>query len=65
MMLTLIGQKLKELGIMKNIKENNAFKVLHFFVTLVLFIYLFIYWSFLRPHSQHMEVPRLGVKSEL
>ena len=30
MMLTLIGQKLKELGIMKNIKENNAFKVLHF-----------------------------------
>ncbi|KAB0389777.1 hypothetical protein E2I00_014252 [Balaenoptera physalus] len=26
MMLTLIGQKLKELGIMKNIKENNAFK---------------------------------------
>lgn len=31
MMLTLIGQKLKELGIMRNIKENNAFKVLHFF----------------------------------
>ncbi|XP_054325575.1 xaa-Pro aminopeptidase 3 isoform X4 [Pongo pygmaeus] len=26
MMLTLIGQKLKDLGIMKNIKENNAFK---------------------------------------
>nr|XP_008526294.1 PREDICTED: probable Xaa-Pro aminopeptidase 3 [Equus przewalskii] len=26
MMLTLIGQKLKELGIMKNIKEDNAFK---------------------------------------
>ncbi|KAB0399930.1 hypothetical protein E2I00_014797 [Balaenoptera physalus] len=27
MMLTLIGQKLKELGIVKNIKKNNAFKV--------------------------------------
>uniref|UniRef100_A0A8C9IBP1 Xaa-Pro aminopeptidase 3 n=1 Tax=Piliocolobus tephrosceles TaxID=591936 RepID=A0A8C9IBP1_9PRIM len=26
MMLTLIGQKLKDLGIMKNIKENNVFK---------------------------------------
>ena len=31
-----------------------------------LFIYLFIYlFCFLGPHSQHMEVPRLGVKSEL
>lgn len=29
-MLTLIGQKLKELGIGKNVRENNAFKVLHF-----------------------------------
>ena len=28
-----------------------------------LFIYLFI--VFLGPHPQHMEVPRLGVKSEL
>ncbi|KAL0625428.1 hypothetical protein AAY473_004481 [Plecturocebus cupreus] len=27
MMLTLTGQKLKDLGIMKNIKENNAFKM--------------------------------------
>lgn len=31
MMLTLIGQKLKELGIVKNIKENSGFKVLHSF----------------------------------
>ena len=29
-----------------------------------LFIYLFIY-CFLGPHPQHMEVPRLGVESEL
>ena len=26
---------------------------------------LFIYFVFLGPHLQHMEVPRLGVKSEL
>jgi len=29
---------------------------------MVLFIYFF---GFLGPHSQHMEVPRLGVESEL
>ena len=30
------------------------------------FVCLFIYLSiFLGPHPQHMEVPRLGVKSEL
>ena len=29
------------------------------------FIYLFILFSFLRPHLQHMEVPMLGVESEL
>ena len=32
--------------------------------TYVLFIYLFIY-CFLGPHPWHMEVPRLGVQSEL
>ena len=30
MMLTLISQKLKELGITRNIKEKNPFKVFHF-----------------------------------
>ena len=29
------------------------------------FIYLFIYFGFLGLHPWHMEVPRLGVKSEL
>ena len=29
------------------------------------FIYLFYYYYFLGPHLPHMEVPRLGVKSEL
>ena len=28
-------------------------------------IYLFIYCAFLGLHSWHMEVPRLGVESEL
>ena len=27
--------------------------------------YLFIYFCFLRPHPQHMEVPRLVVQSEI
>ena len=30
-----------------------------------LFIYLSIYFCFLGPHPWHMEVPRLGVQSEL
>ena len=30
-----------------------------------LFIYLFIYVFFLGPHPWHMEIPRLGVESEL
>ena len=33
-------------------------------IYLFLFIYLFIF-VFLGPHPQHMEVPRLGVQSEL
>ena len=28
-------------------------------------IYFFIYFVFLGPHPQHMEVPRLGVELEL
>ena len=27
--------------------------------------FLFLFFAFLGPHLQHMEVPRLGVKSEL
>ena len=30
-----------------------------------LFFYFFVFSVFLGPHLQHMEVPRLGVKSEL
>ena len=33
------------------------------YLSLYLFIYLFIF-VFLGPHPRHMEVPRLGVKSE-
>ena len=32
-------------------------------IIILSFIYLFI--CFLRPHPQYMEVPRLGVQSEL
>ena len=28
-------------------------------------LFIFVFLSFLGPYSQHMEVPRLGVKSEL
>ena len=31
----------------------------------MLFLFLFFFLSFLWPHPQHMEVHRLGVKSEL
>ena len=31
----------------------------------ILFIYLFLSFVFLGPHLRHMEVPRLGVESEL
>ena len=41
--------------------EQNFFK----FFIVALFIYLFIYLCFLGPHLQHMEVPKLGVESEL
>ena len=35
-------------------------------VNVFYFIYLFIYlFSFLGPHAWHMEIPRLGVESEL
>ena len=27
--------------------------------------FFFFFWSFLGPHPRHMEIPRLGVKSEL
>ena len=31
----------------------------------ILFIYVFNYFCFLGPHPQRMEVPRLGVESEV
>ena len=41
------------------------FFFLFLFTFIYLFIYLFIYFCFLGLHPQHMEVPRLGVNSEL
>ena len=34
-------------------------------INFCLFCFLFLFFCFLGPHPQHMEVPRLGVKSEL
>ena len=34
-------------------------------VNVMCIIYLFIYFCFLGPHPQHIEVPRLGVELEL
>ena len=38
---------------------------LFFFFKGYFILFYFIHSVFLGPHSQHMEVPRLGVKSEL
>ena len=32
---------------------------------MILTLFFFFFFSFLGPHPRHMEVPRLGVKSEL
>ena len=39
-------------------------KIFVVFIFIYLFIYL-VFWSFLGPLPQHVEVPRLGVKLEL
>ena len=36
-----------------------------FFVLFCVFVCLFVCFCFLRPHTEHMEIPRLGVESEL
>ena len=40
------------------------FTALHF-TTLILFYFIFVFLPFLGPLPWHMEVPRLGVESEL
>ena len=50
--------------------SNNSIKAHTNINSIILFIYLFTYlfiylFIFLGPHSWHMEVPRLGVESEL
>ena len=45
---------------------SNMQYPLAIYLFFILFIYLFIYlFCFLGLHLQHMEVPRLGVESEL
>ena len=47
------------------VKSNGKFSILnlpHFSAILLLFLFVFV---FLGLHRQHMEIPRLGIKSEL
>ena len=46
------------------VKFNKALIFFLFLLFTYLFIYLFIY-LFLGPHLQHMEIPWVGVESEL
>ena len=48
-------------------KPSLLFLILILFLKLLLLCFIFITLSFvfLGPHPQHMEVPRLGIKSEL
>ena len=45
--------------------KGILFCVFKIHLKLYLFIYLFLSFVFLGPHLRHMEVPRLGVQSEL
>ena len=45
---------------LKKITPHSAWDV-----GVYLFIYIFFFLVFLGPHPWHMEVPRLGVESEL
>ena len=47
----------------KNMGGFFCFFVLWVFVVVVVFFFFF--FGFLGPHARHMEVPRLGVESEL
>jgi len=44
---------------------KRASILFYFYLFTYLPIYLFIYFAFLWPYLQHMEVPRLGVELEL
>ena len=47
------------------IKLSKLLKVKLFPQCVYIYIYFFFFGLFLGPHLQHMEVPRLGVQSEL
>ena len=51
------------ISLMWNLKQDTFLKI--FIFIFIYLIYLFIYFCFLGLHLQHMEVLRLGVKSEL
>ena len=45
----------------------TKYEVVHlsFVILVIRFFFFFFFLVFLGPHPRHMEVPRLGVKSEL
>ena len=53
--------KLKEVWRAPNELYQGCYHSVYFF----LFVLIYIYFAFLRLHLWHMDVPRLGVESEL
>ena len=43
---------------------GNAWGV-SLFLFIIILLLLLLFWLFLGPHPQHIEVPRLGVRSDL
>ena len=46
-------------------QKGRKSSLLLFFLSLSPFFFFFFFFGFLGPHPQYMEVPRLGVESEL
>ena len=55
-----VGKRNRELGIMKKGPSGHDTPLLKVF-----FVFCFFFFCFLGPHLQQMEVPSLGVESEL
>ena len=47
------------------VEDGNRESIYVFVFVYVTFFFFFVFLSFLGLHPQHMEVPRLGIKSEL
>ena len=45
--------------------ERQSLKFVLYIEVFIIIIIIIVFWSFLGPLPQHMEVPRLGVQLEL